>query len=200
MRYTRRRAGARLGTGMVAVAVGLSTACGDPIGAGGSSSFAADIRGARNERITGSATANSGGWERESAVEVTFSGVGTFSGIVLSDANQMNTISIMRAGTKLPDGTHRVYGMPVPTGVPTPVFTGGYVVRRTDGLQVFLADSGTVSLATSGNRVSGTFTLYANRYKVIEHPTPGMTGQTVTPIASGNTPTTITGSFNAVRR
>lgn len=136
---------------------------------------------------------------RESVVQVTLPNVGTFSGIVLAATGGGSTISIIRSGTELPVGTHRI-GRAAGATPSVPAFTGGYVVRRTDGLQLFLADSGSVTIVESGSRVSGSFTLYANRYDVIPVPTRDMVGKPITPIDSGNSPVTITGTFAASRR
>ena len=127
-------------------------------------------------------------------MQVTLPNGATFSGIVLAATGGTNMISFTRAGTELPMGTHRL------GRAGTGGFTSGYVVRGSTTLQLFIADSGTVTLVENGNRVSGTFTIYLDAYDVFPLPTPEMVGQPLTPLERGRSPLTITGSFNAGRR
>ena len=205
MRYTERRVTRRVQSIRVSMCVAvtsLAAACAEPTSFGGSSSsFAAEIRGARNETLTGSATASGGAsWVRESAVSVTLPGAGTFSGIILASSDLKSTISMMRSGSELPAGTHRIGRIPNTTPAAPPMFTGGYVIRDGDRLQFFVADSGTVTIDETGQRVKGSFTLYASHYDVIKRPTRADVGQKITPIASGTAPVTISGTFDAGRR
>jgi hypothetical protein len=172
------------------------TACSEPTAVDGSaSSFTADLAGSTTGRLTGSATANAGSdWAREGVEQVTLPNGSAFSGVVLAATDLATTLSFIRAGTELPMGTHRL-GRAVVGG-----FSAGYVVRRPGTLKVFLADSGTVTLAENGNRVSGTFRIYLNTYDVLPIPTPEMVGQPLTPLERGRSPLTISGSFNAGRR
>jgi hypothetical protein len=183
-----------------AAAVSVVAACGDATATARPSTFTADVRGATNERITGSAIASFGGdWLRQNALQVTLPNGATFSGVALS-ASTGAIISFFRSGTELPVGT---YAVGVAGGAPAFLkggFSGGYAIRRTDGLQLFLADSGTVTISGSGNRVSGTFMLYFTRYDVLPLPTASNAGQPLTPLSSGESPLTITGSFDAERR
>ena len=184
----------------LATAASALAACGDPTSMTRPSTFTADVRGATNERITGSAVASLGGdWLRQNALQVTLPNGATFSGVALS-ASSGAIISFFRSGTELPVGTYAVGlvgGRPV---FPTGGFSGGYVVPRADGLQIFLADSGSVVIAQTGSRVSGTFTLYFKRYDVFPKPTSENTGKPITPFSSGESPLTISGSFDAERR
>jgi hypothetical protein len=201
MRTIDRRATMRVNRCLVAVIATVVMACGEPTSVGERSSFTADITGARNERLTGTAMASSGGsWARESVVQVTFPDIGTFSGIVLAGSDLKSTISLIRSGTELPAGTHRLGrdSRVEPGTVPT--FTAGYVVREGENLHIFMADSGSLTIAETGARVTGSFTLHVSRYSVMKAPTRDQIGQVITPIGSGTAPLTITGSFNAGRR
>jgi hypothetical protein len=79
-------------------------------------------------------------------------------------------------------------------------FSGGYVVRRADDLQLFSADSGSVRITQVGSVVSGTFTLYFKHYDVIPKPTPENIGKPIAPFSSGESTITISGSFDAAKR
>lgn len=178
----------------------LLVACGDSTAPAGASTFSADVRGTTTERITGTATAAFGDWSRQSALQVTLPNGATFSGVALSASNGA-AISFFRPGAELPSGTFEIGTVTTTDPVfPTGGFSGGYSVRRSDGFQLFLADSGTVTLATSGNRVTGTFTLYAKHYDVLPFPTAENIGKPITPMSSGESPLEISGSFDAVRR
>lgn len=177
----------------------LAAACGEPTATPTQSSFTADVRGAVNERITGSAMASTGDWGREAVVQVTLPNFGTFSGIVLAASDNKSTISLIRSGTELPVGTHRI-GLVSGASPTPPAFTAGYVVQRSDELQVFLADSGIVRITGTGSRVTGTFTVYGSSYFVMPRPTPDMVGKPITPTERGRSPITITGEFDAGRR
>ena len=127
----------------------------------------------------------------------------TFSGVALS-ASTGAIISFFRSGSDLPVGT---YAVGVTGGAPAFLkggfsggFSGGYAVRRTVGLQLFLADSGNVTIAETGNRVAGTFTMYFERYDVLPLSTAANAGRPLTPLSSGASPMTITASFDAERR
>ena len=197
MRYISRHTRTRLH--VVVCLTALVAACGEPTATPTQSSFTADVRGAVNERITGSAIASTGDWGREAVVQVTLPNIGTFSGIVLAASDNKSTISLIRSGTELPVGTHRI-GL-VSCASPTPpAFTAGYVIQRSDELQVFIADSGTVSITGTGSRVTGTFTVYGSSYFVMARPTPDMVGKPITPKERGRSPVTITGKFDAGRR
>jgi hypothetical protein len=194
-RQTRRR------TRLVAMLSAIGTvstmmACAEPTSVGGASTFTAEIRGAATGRLTGTASASGASdWSRESVVQVTLpNNAGQLSGVVLTTAGGANAISFLRSGADLALGTFKL-GQAQSGG-----YSAGYVVRRADGLQVFLADSGTVSMAESAGRVSGVFTLYLNSYDVLPMPTQDMVGKRITPISSGRASMTITGTFNAVRR
>jgi len=201
MQYTERRAMTRLHGCVLVATAAVLVACGEPTSPGERSSFSADVRGSQNERLTGSATAGAGSaWARESVIQVSLPDVGTFSGIVLAADDLRTTISLIRSGTELPAGTHRIGRIPLASPPAAPIFTAGYVVRRADGLQLFTADSGSVTITPSGNRLTGSFTIYASRYDVIPQPTREMVGQPITPIASGSAPVTISGTFDAARR
>jgi hypothetical protein len=185
---------------LVAGSAALFMACGEPTGTSGSSTFTADVRGSTNERLTGSATASVGGdWLAQSALKVTLPNGATFSGIALATASG-TTISLFRSGTQLPAGTYAIGRVGSSPTFPAGGYSGGYVVRRPDGLQIFLADSGAVSIAETGRRVSGTFTLYAKHYDVIPVPTAEMSGKPITVLESGESPVTISGTFEAVTR
>ena len=186
---------------VVAMVSALAMACREPTSVTDTSSFSAEVTGARNERLTGSAMVSSGSaWARESVVQVTLPNVGTFSGIVLSGSDLMSTISLIRSGTELPAGTHRIGRIPTTTPVTTPMFTAGYVIRDGDRLQIFMADSGSLTITETGQRVTGSFAIYANRYDVIKAPTRDQVGQVITPIASGTAPVRVSGTFDAGRR
>lgn len=189
--------------GLIAGAVALALACGEPAAPSGPSTFTADVSGAINEHLAGSATASSGAdWPRQSVVQVTLPDGGTFSAVVLTADGGASTISLGRSGTTLPVGTYRVgRGGSLTPSMPAGAFFAGYTVRRAGNtLQLFIADSGSVTIAQTGPRVTGTFTLYANTYDVIPMPTPALVGKPITPIESGRSPVTISGSFDAARR
>ena len=191
----------RIARTLLATTATVLAACREPTASSGPSTFTADVSGTTNQRITGSATAGSGGdWLRQNALQVTLPNGTTLSGIALS-ADNGTTISFVREGADLPSGSFKLRQL-TSAGRTNPVggFYGGYVVRRTDGLQLFLADSGSLTIVQSGNRVSGTFTLYAKHYEVIPLPTAENTGKPITPLASGDSPVTISGSFDATRR
>jgi hypothetical protein len=174
--------------------------CGEPTASGGASTFTAQVRGTTNERLTGSATASFGGdWLRQHALSITLPNGTTFSGVALSASNG-TTISFFRPGTDLPVGTYAVGTVGGAPAFPKGGFSGGYVVRRTDGLQLFLADSGSLTIAQTGSRVSGTFTLHAKHFDVIPLPSPDNVGKPITPLSSGDSPLTVSGSFDAARR
>jgi hypothetical protein len=195
-----RRVLPRLGGMLGATATALLVACGEPTSAT-PSFFSADVSGATTERITGTATASSGDdWMRESAVQVTIPNVGTFSGIVLSATGGATTISMIRPGTELPVGTHRIGRVADGSPPATPAFSGGYVVRGANTLQLFTAESGTVTITETGSRVAGSFTLHLNTYHVLPIPTRDMIGKPITPLETGRSSMTITGTFNAGRR
>ena len=200
MRYIQRRVTTRVHR-FVSTALAMAlTACSDPVGPGGNdSSFSAEISGARNERLSGAATA-SASWARETVISVTLPGAGTFSTIALAGSDLKTTISFTRAGTELPAGTHRIGRIPNTTPSNVPMFTSGYVIRDGDRLQVFMADSGSVTIAEAGQRVKGSFTVYLSHYSVMPVPTREQVGQLIKPIASGTAPITITGTFDAGRR
>ena len=176
-------------------AAGVFVACGEPTAVGEPASFTAHITGSATGSLTGTATAGtSADWARESVVQVTLPNGGTFSGIVLAAAGGANTISFVRSGTDLPPGTFRL-GRGATGG-----FSAGYVIRRPDALQLFVADSGTLTIAERGGRVSGTFTVYVNAYDVLSIPTQDMIGKPITKLDSGSSPMTISGSFSAGKR
>ena len=191
----------RIQSCVVATVSALAMACSEPTSVADRSSFSAEVTGARTERLTGSAMASSGSaWARESVVQVTLPDVGTFSGIVLAGSDLKSTISLIRNGTELPAGAHRIGRIPnTPPGT-TPMFTAGYIIRDEDRLQIFMADSGSLTITETGQRVTGSFAIYASRYDVIKAPTRDQVGQVITPIASGNAPVKITGTFDAGRR
>jgi hypothetical protein len=202
MMQVERRAATRVQGCLVATLLTVVVACGEPTSVGNTaSSFSADFSGARNERLTGTATASSGGsWEHETVVQVTLPNVGTVSGIVLVGSDLKSTISMIRSGTELPVGTYRLgRDLSLPPGS-TPLLTGGYTVHEGDNLRMVLADSGTLTIATTGERVTGSFAFYASRYNVVKVPTRDQIGQQLKPVASGTAPLTITGTFNAGRR
>ena len=171
-------------------------ACSEPTGVDSGSTFTADVTGAMNRRLTGTATASVGGdWSRQSVVQVTVPN-GTFvSGVVLAAESGANTISIMRDGSSLLHGDFKLgRGL---TAATTGGYTAGYVIRRASDLQVFRADSGSVTMGASGGRVSGTFTLYVSDYDLLPLATRDMVGKPIAKLGSGTSPLTISGSFNA---
>jgi hypothetical protein len=187
---------------LVAGAAGVVLACGEPTAASDPSTFTADISGAVSERLTGSALASSAApWTRQGVLQVTLPNAGTISVIALSADGGAKMISLTRTGTELPVGTFRVSRptAAIPS-IPADAFSVGYSVRRGENLQVFMADSGTVTIAQTGSRVTGTFTLYANSYDVLPMPTSALGGTRITPIESGRSPLTITGEFDAAKR
>ena len=183
-------------------ALALCVGCGEPTATGSTSTFSAEISGAVTGRLTGSALASSAApWSREGVVQVTLPNAGTLSVIVLTAAGGATMISLSRAGADLPVGTYRIAR--VTTGAPSlpqDAFSAGYTVRRGDALQLFMADSGTVTITRAASRVTGSFTLYANQYDVIPMPSPAQVGTRITPIESGRSPMTITGDFDAAKR
>ena len=174
------------------------TACGDAMGAGTPSTFTANVTGARNERVTGSAAAGADPWVRQFADQVTLSTGNTFSVIALMGEGK--TISFTRPGTDLPAGTHKLGMIGVGAGIPTGGFSAGYAVRLSNGLQLFMADSGSITVAESGSRVAGSFVMYATEYQVLPIPTRDQVGKPITPLETGTAPLTISGTFDAVRR
>ena len=192
---TGKRWGALVGTlGMTMV-----VACSDATGVNGASSFTANITGATTARLTGSATASAAGdWSRESVVQVTLPNVGPISGIVLSATGGSSSISFLRSGADLTTGTFNL-GRPVSSPLPAGGYSAGYTIRQSDGFKLFAADSGSVTLSESGNRVDGTFTVYVSSYQVFPLPTPDQVGKVITPLSSGRSPMTITGTFSAQR-
>jgi hypothetical protein len=200
MFHATQRVMTRVRATLVALLAGVAMGCEAPMGVpDDASSFSAEICGARNERLSGSAAA-SGSWAREVVVQVTLPQAGTFSSIVLAGSDLRSTISLSRAGSELPVGSHRIGRIPNTTPGATPMLTGSYVIREGENLRVFSADSGSVTITESDRRVRGSFTLYANQYAVIKVPTPAQVGQLITPISSGTAPLVITGSFDAGRR
>jgi hypothetical protein len=183
---------------VVAGAAAVFMACGEPTAAPGSSTFTADVRGSTNVRLTGSATAGDD-WLAQSALQVALPNGANFSGIALATASG-TTISLFRSGTELPTGTFAIGRVGGSSPFPAGGYSGGYVVRRSDGLQLFLADSGTLTITESGRRVAGTFTLFAKHYDVIPVPTAETSGKPIMPIESGESPVTISGTFEAARR
>jgi hypothetical protein len=180
---------------LVGVAVlGVVAGCSDATGTGDPSTFSADVSGARSGRLTGTATAG-GDASREVVVQATLPGVGAVTAIALSANDGANVISFTREGSDLPVGTYSLGPDVLPR-----VFSGAYVVRRPDGWQVFLAESGTLTISQTGTRVSGTFTLNASKYSVIPKPKPEDAGKPITPISTGSEQVAITGSFEATRR
>ena len=178
--------------------VGIIAGCADSTGAGDSSTFTADVTGATSGRLTGTAAA-SGDWSRESVIQATLpNGVGTITAIALT-ATSGNVISFVRQGATISAGTYRL-GAASGSNVLPVTFGSGYVVKRTEGLQLFSADSGSLTIAESGSRVSGTFTIYANKYIVIPTPRREDVGKQITPLSNGTEKVTISGSFDAVRR
>lgn len=180
------------------VVLGLIVGCSDSTGAGDPSTFTADVSGATSGRLTGTATAGSD-WARETVIQATLpNGGGTITSIALV-ATGGNVISFTRQGTTISAGTYRLGAASGP-GVAPVTFGSGYVVRRTEGLQLFPADSGSLTISESGSRVSGTFTIYANRFIVIPMPRKEDIGKQITPLSSGAEKVMISGSFDAVRR
>lgn len=179
-------------------ALGAIVGCGDSTGTGDPSTFTADVSGASSGRLTGTATA-SGDWSREMVVQATLpNGAGTITSIALV-ATSGNVISFTRQGTTLSPGTYRIGAASAPSVSPV-TFGSGYVVRRAEGLQIFPADSGTLTIAESGSRVTGSFTIYANKYMVIPMPRKEDVGKQITPVSTGAEKVVISGSFEAVRR
>jgi hypothetical protein len=200
MFHTPQRVMPRVPATLVALMAAAAMGCAAPMGVpDDASSFSAEISGARNERLAGSAAAGVS-WGREVVVQVTLPQAGTFSSIVLAGSDLRSTISLSRAGSELPVGSHRIGRIPNTTPGVTPMLTGSYVIREGENLRVFNADSGSVTITESGQRVRGSFTLYASQYAVMKAPTPAQIGQLITPISSGTAPLTITGSFDAGRR
>ena len=169
--------------------VAVASACGDATGAGDPSTFSAEVSGATNGRLVGSATASSD--TREIAVQVDIPNVGPVTGIVLSANNGTNSISFVRQGD-LPVGTYKLGSRPE--------ISGSYSVRHeNNGHQIAFADSGSLTITESGSRVVGSFTFYASHSAVF----PPITSSTVFPVKATsyiNEKITISGSFNAVRR
>jgi len=189
------RAGRCLLAGGVLVAVG----CGDAMSpVPGGSTFSADVRGAVNERISGSASAGDDAWARQFAIEANVAGETLSSIVLLGGGGQ--TISFTRRGAGFPLGAHGLGALGTRPGMPRAEFSSAFVVRKANGLQVFLADSGSVTITEAGSRVSGTFTLYASQYQVIPFLTPDAVGKPITPLETGKGDITITGSFAAARR
>jgi hypothetical protein len=178
----------------------IAGACGEPTATSGSSAFSAQVLGTSTHRLSGSATASFGGdWARENALQVTLPNGATFSGVALVATNG-TVISLFRPGTELPVGTFAMGRVGGELAFPKGGFSGGYVVRRSDGLQLFIADSGHVTITQTGMRVTGLFTLHAKHYDVLPIPTRESSGKPITPISSGESEVTISGVFDAVRR
>jgi hypothetical protein len=191
------------GRALLAGSAMLLAACGEPTGVEGSAStFTADVRGSITETLTGSAAVGgSGDLSRQGVFQVTLPNGGTFTTIALSSAAPpYSGISLNRSGTELPTGTHRIGRLSASTTMPLGGFTAAYVVREPSTMQIFAADSGTITITGSGSRVTGSFTMYANSYDVIPTPTPDMVGKPITPIERGSASLTISGTFDAGRR
>jgi type V secretory pathway adhesin AidA len=192
--WTERRVRSLVGV----VALGAFAGCSDSIGVGDASSFTADVTGTTSARLTGTAAA-SGDWSREAVIQATLpNGAGTITSIALT-ASGGNVISFTRQGTSISPGTYRIGFASAPNVSPV-TFSSGYVVRRTNDLQLFPADSGSLTITESGSRVTGTFTIYANKYIVIPIPRREDVGKPITPSSSGTERVTISGAFEAVRR
>ena len=180
------------------VVLGVLAGCSDSTGTGDPSTFTADVSGATSGRLTGTAAA-SGDWSRESVIQATLpNGGGTITSIALV-ATGGNVISFTRQGTELASGTYKL-GVASASSVSPVTFSSGYVVRRTEGLQLFSADSGSLTISASGSRVMGTFTIYANKFIVIPMPRKEDIGKQITPLSSGTEKVTISGAFDASRR
>ena len=192
--WVERRVCALVGVGIL----GLIAGCGDATGTGAPSTFTADVSGATSGRLTGTATA-SGDWSREMVIQATLpNGAGTITSIALM-ATGGNVISFTRQGTDLSVGTYKLGAASGPSVSPV-TFSSGYVVRRSEGLQLFLADSGSITISESGTRVAGSFTIFANKYVVIPMPRKEDVGKQITPLSSGTEKLTISGTFDAMRR
>jgi hypothetical protein len=127
--------------------VAVASACGDATSVGEPSRFSAEVSGAKNERLVGSATVSD---SRDIAVQLRLPNVGPISAMALMANGGANLLSFSRLGTDLPVGTHRLGA--------APDFNGGYTVRRDDNSQqVFFADSGSLTITESGARVVGSF-------------------------------------------
>jgi hypothetical protein len=186
--------------GLAAGAIVLLAACGEPTAASDAPTFTADVAGAVTQRLTGSAMAGSGAaWSGQGVVQVTLPNVGPVSVVVLTAEGGANVISLSRASADLPVGTYTIGRLTGPSSAAN-AFSAGYTVRRANGLQVFMADSGSVTIAQSGGRVAGAFTLYASSYDVIPMPTPALVGTKITPIESGRSLLKISGEFDAAKR
>lgn len=184
---------------LIAGSVLYLAGCSEPTAAaGGPSTFTADVTGAITDRITGTATAGADPWVRQFADQVTLSSGHTFSVIALLGDGK--TISFTRPGTELPAGTHVVGAIGVAAGMPKGGFAGGYAVRRADGIQLFLADSGSLTIAEDGGRVTGTFVMYASQYQVLPFPSREQIGKPITPLETGTASLMISGEFDAARR
>ena len=185
---------------LVAVAVlGMVAGCSDSTGVGNPSSFTADVSGTTNARLTGTVAA-SGDWSRESVIQATLpNGAGTITSIALM-ATGGNVISFTRQGTTIGAGTYRIGAASAPSVSPV-TFSSGYLVKRAEGLQLFRADSGSLTIMESAaGRLSGTFTIYASQYIVIPMPRQEDVGKPITPLSSGTEDVTISGAFAATRR
>ena len=198
-RVARATALRRMASVSTVCAVAMVGACTEPTSVSDASTFTADITGATTSRLTGTAKASAGGdWSRESVVQVTVPNGATFSGLVFSAAGGSNAISIIRQGADLALGTFR-FGRGL-TSTITGGYSAAYVVRRASDIQMFMADSGTATIAQNGDRVTGTFTLYVSGYDLLPLPSPELMGKPLTKLGSGTSPLTISGSFNAARR
>ena len=183
----------------IALGVLVLAGCGEAMGPVSSeSSFTADVRGAVNERLSGTASASDGA-SRQFATQFTAPNGTTLSVIALLSSSG-TTISFTREGTALPLGTSTLGSIRVASAPAVGRFSAAYVVRKSNGLQVSLADSGTITITGAGSRVTGTFVLHASEYQVLPFPTPGIVGQPITPLETGSAPITITGTFDAARR
>ena len=189
---------ARVGRCLLAGGVLVAAGCGDAMGPNPSfSTFSADVRGAMNERITGTASAGDDSWTRQFATELNVHGEAISVIALIGDGGQV--ISFTRPGTNLPLGTHKLGSVGTAAGMPKGGFASAYVLRKSDAFQVFFADSGSITLTDVGSRVSGTFTLYASSYRVFPVPTRETSGQPVTPVETGTGNISIAGSFAAAR-
>jgi hypothetical protein len=186
------------GCGFLAASVLLVAGCGEPMGIGEPSTFTAEVSGARTERIAGTATAGADPWMRQFADQITLSSGHAFSVIALLGDGK--TISFTRPGTELPAGTHKLGMFGIGAGIPKSGFSAGYSVRVANGLQLFMADSGSITITDSGSRLTGSFVLYASQYQVIPFPTRDQVGKPITPLETGTAALTISGTFDAARR
>jgi hypothetical protein len=157
----------------------MLAACGGPTGLDSvESSFDADIRGSRSERVTGTATASIDP-ALEFATQINGPDGSTFSVIALVGRDS-KTISFSRSGTELPVGTHKIGNVTVAGSMTRGAFSAAYVTPQSNGRRLSLADSGSITITESGNQVRGTFVFYASKYDVIPPLTPEMVGKPIT--------------------